>query len=76
MSFEIPEKPRFWLRQNGPRTQKNRGFLKSVITLPKASAIDPANHISYGAFRRPPKNRCFWRSRPENPGFWPIPALF
>ena len=62
--------------KNAPRTPKNKRFLKNIISLPKASAIDPANHVLYRAFRRPPKNRCFWLPGPENHGFRPIPALF
>ena len=62
--------------KNGPRTPKNVRFLKNAILLPNVSAIDPANHVLYRAFRQPPKNRCFWPSGPENHGFQPVSALF
>ena len=68
--------PDFGHVKNAPRTPKKFQFLKNAILLLKASAIDPANHVLYRAFRRPPKNRCFWLPGPENHGFRPIPALF
>ena len=57
-----------------PQKHQNR-FLEIAISLRKASAIDPANHVLYRAVRRPPKNRCFWPPGPENHGFQPVSAL-